>query len=152
MGERGHWWDLGVDRKIILRRIFGKWERVETERSCLRIGTDGGHFWIRWWTFGFHKLRVISLLAAEAVDFSRRILLHVVSKKERLKFQFQTLSNNKEDYMRKFGVWDILITVHILCAARSWMNVNVYWICIVIECEIARWWHCKCLVEFTKTT
>ena len=26
-----------------------------TEWSWLRIGTGGGHLWIRWWTFGFKK-------------------------------------------------------------------------------------------------
>jgi len=46
----------------------------------LRIGTDGGHLWIRWWTFGFHNVRAISWLAAEPVSFSRRTLLHGVSK------------------------------------------------------------------------
>ena len=40
----------------------------------------GGHLWIRWWTFGFHKVRGISWLAAEPVSFSRRTLLHGVSK------------------------------------------------------------------------
>jgi len=29
--------------RIILRWIFGKWKRVETGWSWLRIGTDGGH-------------------------------------------------------------------------------------------------------------
>jgi len=38
-----HWGDPGVDGRIILRWIFGKWERVETGWSWLRIGTDGGH-------------------------------------------------------------------------------------------------------------
>jgi len=32
-----------LDGRIILRWIFGKWERVETGWSWLRIGTDGGH-------------------------------------------------------------------------------------------------------------
>ena len=61
-------------------KIFGKWEGVETGWSWLRIGTDGGHLWIRWWTFGFHKVRGISWLAAEPVSFSRRTLFHGVSK------------------------------------------------------------------------
>jgi len=34
--------DPDVDERIILRWIFGKWEGVETGRSWLRIGTDGG--------------------------------------------------------------------------------------------------------------
>ena len=38
-----HWGDPDVDGRIILRWIFGKWEGVETERSWLRIGIDGGH-------------------------------------------------------------------------------------------------------------
>jgi hypothetical protein len=29
----------------------------------LRIGTGGGLLWVRWWTFGFHKMRGISWLA-----------------------------------------------------------------------------------------
>ena len=77
-------WDLDVDGRIILRWIFRKWEGVETGWSWLRIGTDGRHLWIRWWTFGFHKVRGISWLAAEPVSFSRRTLLHGVSKIELL--------------------------------------------------------------------
>ena len=42
--ERGHWGDLDVDRRIILRWIFRKWEGLETGWSWLRIGTGGGHF------------------------------------------------------------------------------------------------------------
>ena len=41
--ETKHWGDPGVDGRIILRWIFGKWEGVETGWSWLRIGTDGGH-------------------------------------------------------------------------------------------------------------
>ena len=41
--ERGHWGDLVVDGRIILRWIFGKFEGVETGWSWFRIGTDGGH-------------------------------------------------------------------------------------------------------------
>jgi hypothetical protein len=29
----------------------------------LRIGTGGRLLWVRWWTFGFHKMRGISWLA-----------------------------------------------------------------------------------------
>ena len=42
-----------------------------------RIRTGGGHLWMRWWTFGFHKLRGISWLAEDL--FSRKPLLHGVS-------------------------------------------------------------------------
>ena len=48
--------------------------------SWLRIGTGGGRLWVRWWTFGFHKMRGISWLAAKPVTFSRRTLLHGASK------------------------------------------------------------------------
>ena len=50
---------LGRPRRrwgIILRWIFRKWEGVaRTGWSWLRIGTGGGHLWVRWWTFGFQK-------------------------------------------------------------------------------------------------
>ena len=60
-----HWGDPDVDGRIILRWIFRKWEGVVwIGWSWLRIGTGGGHLWVRWWTFGFRKMRGISWLAA----------------------------------------------------------------------------------------
>jgi len=42
--ERDHWGDPGIDGRIILRRIFRKWDvGVWTGLICLRIGTGGGH-------------------------------------------------------------------------------------------------------------
>ena len=35
---------------------MGAW----TVSIWIRIGTDAGHLWLRWWTFGFHKMREIS--------------------------------------------------------------------------------------------
>jgi hypothetical protein len=38
-GERGHFEDPGVDGRVILRWIFGKWDvRIWTESTWLRIG------------------------------------------------------------------------------------------------------------------
>jgi hypothetical protein len=46
--ERGHWGDQDVDGRIILRWIFRKLEGVVGTRcSWLRIGTRGGHLWVR---------------------------------------------------------------------------------------------------------
>ena len=46
--ERGHWGDQDVDGMIILRSIFMKLEGVVgTGWSWLRIGTVGGHLWVR---------------------------------------------------------------------------------------------------------
>jgi hypothetical protein len=43
--ERDHWGDPGIDRKVILRWIFRKWDvGVWTGSSWLMIGTVGGHF------------------------------------------------------------------------------------------------------------
>ena len=42
--ERDHWGGPDADGRIILRRIFRKWEGVVgTGWSWLRIGTGGGH-------------------------------------------------------------------------------------------------------------
>jgi len=44
MKERDHLGDPGVDGRIILRRIFWKWDvRERTGSMRLRIGTDDGH-------------------------------------------------------------------------------------------------------------
>jgi hypothetical protein len=41
--ERGHWGDQGIDRRIMLRWIFRKWDvRVWTGLSWLRIEAGGG--------------------------------------------------------------------------------------------------------------
>jgi hypothetical protein len=46
--ESGHWGDQDVDGRIILRWIFRKLEEaVGTGWSWLRIGTGGGHLWVR---------------------------------------------------------------------------------------------------------
>ena len=79
--EGDHWGDQDVDGRIILRWIFRKWEGVVGSAwSWLRIGTGGGRLWVRYWALGFHKMRGISWLPAKPVTFSRRTLLHGVSK------------------------------------------------------------------------
>jgi len=48
LSERGYWGDQDVDRRIILRWIFMKLEEVVgTGWSWFRIGTGGGHLWVR---------------------------------------------------------------------------------------------------------
>ena len=43
--ERDHLEDPGVDERIILRRVFRKWDvGAWTGLIWLRIGTGGGHF------------------------------------------------------------------------------------------------------------
>ena len=80
--ERGHWGDQDVDGRIILRWIFRKLEGVVgTGWSWLWIGTGGGHLWVRWGTFGFHKCgEFLDYRQSLLVSFSRRTLLHGVSK------------------------------------------------------------------------
>ena len=46
--ERGHWGDQDIEGRIILRWIFRNLEGVVgTGWSWLRIGTGGGHLWVR---------------------------------------------------------------------------------------------------------
>jgi hypothetical protein len=73
--------DPGVDGWIILRWIFRKWDvGAWTGSVWLRIGTGGGHLWMRKWIFGFHKIWGISWIAESRLAYSRRTLLHGVSK------------------------------------------------------------------------
>jgi hypothetical protein len=51
-----------------------------TGSSWHRIGTGGWHLWMRWWTFGFHKIAENFLTSWEPVSFSRRTPLLRVSK------------------------------------------------------------------------
>jgi len=76
--ERVNRGDPDLDAILILRWILGKWEG-ETGWSWLRIGTDGRHLWMRWWTFVFHKEQRFSWLPAEPVSLSRRTVLHRLS-------------------------------------------------------------------------
>ena len=41
--ERDHLEDPGVDSRIILRWIFGKWDGAWPGLMWLKIGTGGGH-------------------------------------------------------------------------------------------------------------
>jgi hypothetical protein len=44
LGERDHWGDSGVDRRIILRWIFRKWDvGIWSGLSWLRTEAGGGH-------------------------------------------------------------------------------------------------------------
>jgi len=43
MGERDHWGDPDGDGRIILRRIFRKWDRVVRTGVGSSSGKDGGH-------------------------------------------------------------------------------------------------------------
>ena len=53
-----------IDRSIILRWVFRKWDvGVWTVSSWLRVETGGGHLWKWKLTFGFHRMRGISWLA-----------------------------------------------------------------------------------------
>ena len=62
--ERNHFGDPGVDGRVILRLIFKKWNvEVWTGSNWLRIGTGGENLWMRYWTYGFHKMRGIPWLA-----------------------------------------------------------------------------------------
>ena len=63
------------EAKRILGRPRCKWEdnikmdlrEVGGSGDCMELAQDRdrwGHLWIRWWTFGFHKMRGMSWLAA----------------------------------------------------------------------------------------
>jgi hypothetical protein len=59
--------DLSVD-ETILKRDIKKWlGKARTRATWLRIGIRDGLLWTRHWTFGFHKIRLISWITEEIV-------------------------------------------------------------------------------------
>jgi hypothetical protein len=68
VGKPEGWRPLGRPRrrwedniKMDIREVG--WGGAQTGLIWLRIGTGGGLLCIRWWTFGFHKMRGISWVA-----------------------------------------------------------------------------------------
>jgi hypothetical protein len=60
---RDHAEDLSVDKRIVLKWILGKYDgKVWTASVWLRMETSGWLLLSRQWTFGFHKMWVISWL------------------------------------------------------------------------------------------
>jgi hypothetical protein len=79
-GERGAQGVGGETRdniKMYLQEVGGV---VGTGWSWLRIGTGGVYLWVRQRTFGFQQNAVNFLTSCKLVSFSRRTLLHGVSK------------------------------------------------------------------------
>jgi hypothetical protein len=55
-----------VEGEILLQCVLKKWNiRTWTGLTWLRIGTDIGLLWMRWRTFVFDKMPIISWLAEE---------------------------------------------------------------------------------------
>jgi hypothetical protein len=66
--ERDHSEDQGVDARMGSEWILGGLAvGVWSGFSWLRIGTVGGLFWIRWWTFGFWLHRVSQSVSTSEV-------------------------------------------------------------------------------------
>jgi len=90
--ERAQLGDQGVDGKIILRWIFRKWdEGAWTGSIWLRIGTVGGHLWMRYWTFRVPKNAGNFFTSCKPVSFTGRTLLHGVSKHTTIIFRFSNI-------------------------------------------------------------
>ena len=54
--------ELGVNGRIILKRIFKEWYgEAWTGLIWLRMSTGSGSLWMRQWNFGFHKILGICL-------------------------------------------------------------------------------------------
>jgi hypothetical protein len=61
---KDHSEDVGIDGRIILEWILGKWHgKVGTGCMWLRTGTSGRLLWTRSWTFVSHKRQGISWLS-----------------------------------------------------------------------------------------
>jgi hypothetical protein len=62
--ERDHLGDPGIEGRFVLRWILREWYvGACTGSRWLRIRRGGTHLRMRWWTFGFHKMRGVSWLA-----------------------------------------------------------------------------------------
>jgi hypothetical protein len=59
--------------KIDIKLIGGEDERVWTGLIWFRTEKSGGFWWTREWTFGFHKMRVVSWQAEELLASKERL-------------------------------------------------------------------------------
>jgi hypothetical protein len=71
--------DLDIDWRMILKRILKKkWMKEQTRLIWFRIGTSGGLFSTRKWTFGYHERWGIIWAAEVFTESSRRALMFAV--------------------------------------------------------------------------
>ena len=158
---KDHFGDPSVDGRIILRWIFRKWDvGVWTESSWLRIGTGGGHLWVRNYIFGLHKMRGNFLTSWELVIFWRRALLYRVSKWDTIycgcvlkllwEFPLETMLRVgcfQNSMTHRCGnlllVW-LKQTENCLSNARLLINCRVWqcfvWWWVYVACSGMEWW------------
>lgn len=77
--EKDHLRDLSIDEKILKSISKEQCLRMWNEFIWVRIGSSDWILWIRQWNFSFHKVIEICWVI---MSFSRRILLHEVSRQE----------------------------------------------------------------------
>jgi hypothetical protein len=118
---------------------------AQTGLIWLRVGTDGGLLCIRWWTFGFHKMRGIYWVAYDILASQEGLVFHGVSLMDhRLKLTFQRKrclhlephianGDNTTALQR-------LMSPRTFCVSNTIVNICIWYTAAVTTCYLeVRW-------------
>jgi hypothetical protein len=112
--------DQDVGGWIILRWIPERWDvMMWAGLVCLKIGTSGGFLWIRYWTFGFHKL--LGNYVSKQLGISRVVLSSMELVYMPLYYRWYNMQ--QKIFMGVKDAWCVMLTISLPSLSRCQENM-----------------------------